>query len=89
MAYKNIPQKECPHIAEMKVLESDKIKCEVCDVREHLRLCTSCGKVFCCESSNAHNREHFQATDHPIIKPAPTGGPYTFTWCWKCDAYLK
>jgi uncharacterized UBP type Zn finger protein len=62
-------------------------RCAECPVTEHLRLCTSCGKVFCCESNNAHNRTHFEATGHPIIRSLPTK-PHQFTWCWKCNAYL-
>ncbi len=97
MANKTIKKEECPHAGEMKIASSEKTKCEtrlpdgqVCDVKEHLRLCTSCGEVFCCESHNSHNREHFRESGHPIIKPAPTGDAfYTFTWCWKCNAYLE
>ena len=77
---------ECPHIKEMKITTSNKKECEVCKEKEHLRMCTSCGAVHCCESHNAHNTEHFKKTNHPIIKTTHTD--YDFTWCYKCNAYL-
>jgi uncharacterized UBP type Zn finger protein len=34
----------------------------------HLRVCRSCGKVGCCDSSpNRHASEHARASEHPII----------------------
>lgn len=88
MAARTISRAECPHVGEIKVQAAEAEKCSVCDVRQHLRLCTSCGGVFCCESHNAHNREHFEATKRPIIQSTPTTLPYQFTWCWICNAYL-
>lgn len=87
-------KQDCPHSSEIKITNSDKRGCEarlpdgqVCAKSEHPRLCTSCGSVFCCESENAHNKEHFQKTDHPIIKALHT--TYDFTWCYKCNDYLE
>lgn len=82
-----INKSDCPHLGEMKILSSDKTKCETCDIVEHLRLCTSCGDVNCCESGKGHDTKHFKETGHPIIKP--THANYDFTWCYKCKAYLK
>ena len=91
MPYKTIKKEDCPHTAEMKITSSDTKECEVCGVKESLRFCTSCGGVFCCESLKAHNREHFQRTGHPIIKPLSKAHSHLgdWTWCWKCDAYLE
>ncbi len=83
-----IGKDRCPHIGFAAVTRTEKTQCERCEVREHLRLCTSCGGVFCCESDNAHNREHFEQTKHPIIQSTPATLPYQFTWCWICNAYL-
>lgn len=85
--HKRIRKEECPHSAEIRVSESDKTTCSVCEVTEHLRQCTACGEVFCCESHNAHNTEHYKATGHPIIKSHNTS--YDFTWCYKCNAYIE
>jgi len=87
MSSERIKKDECPHQAELKTTETTKKKCDVCDVTQHLRLCTSCGGAFCCESDNAHNREHFEATGHPLIVSLAEL-PYHFTWCWVCNAYL-
>lgn len=88
MAARTISRAECPHLGEMKIQAAEAETCSVCDARQHLRLCTSCGGVFCCESDNTHNREHFKETGHPIIMShGPL--PYRFTWCWVCNAYLS
>jgi Zn-finger in ubiquitin-hydrolases and other protein len=35
----------------------------------HLRICTECGHVGCCDNSpNRHATKHFHATQHPIIR---------------------
>jgi uncharacterized UBP type Zn finger protein len=84
---KTINKSECPHVLEMKISSSDKVKCDTCDIKEHIRLCTSCGAVNCCESGKGHDKDHFKATGHPIIKPVHAD--YDFIWCYKCEAYLK
>lgn len=81
------PKEDCPHLSEIKFVDSDKNKCAACDEAEHLRVCTSCGEVNCCESSRGHDTEHFKKTGHPIIKPVHAD--YDFTWCYKCNAYVK
>ena len=85
---KHIKKDACSHANGMTVLETDKQKCDQCNITENLRLCTSCGGVFCCQSGNAHNEEHLKETDHPIIRSLPpdTQG---FLWCWKDHAYLE
>ena len=85
--YKSINKDECPHLSEMKFSNSDKTKCDTCEINEHIRLCTTCGAVNCCESGKGHDREHFNITSHPIIKPVHAN--YDFIWCFKCNAYLK
>lgn len=82
-----IKRKECPHAPEIKIRKSASRKCQDCDEKEHLRVCTSCGKVFCCESANAHDTKHFRKTGHPIITPVHCD--YDFIWCYKCRAYLE
>lgn len=87
MQSKEINKEDCPHFEKsLKVVASDKSKCEACDIHEHLRLCTTCGSVNCCESGMGHNTEHFKHTGHAIIKSLDTGRD--FTWCYKCNAYL-
>ncbi len=85
--HRRIPKEECPHSSEIKVMSSEATTCSQCDVVDHLRQCTSCGQVFCCESHNSHNTKHYQETGHPIIKSHNT--PYDFYWCYECKAYLE
>lgn len=88
MSHQSIKKEECPHTADMKIIRSGKSKCDVCGDTEYLRVCTSCGGNFCCESHKAHNRKHFEDTGHPIIKPVTDSASSDWTWCWKCNAYL-
>lgn len=45
----------------------------------HLRLCLTCGKVGCCDSSpNRHASEHAAQDAHPIIRSLEPGED----WCW-------
>jgi uncharacterized UBP type Zn finger protein len=84
---KTINKNDCPHLSEIKVTKSDQEKCEQCEIKEDLRVCTSCGHVHCCEDGNAHDTDHYRKTTHPIIVPVHTD--YKFMWCYQCNAYLK
>jgi CPA1 family monovalent cation:H+ antiporter len=47
----------------------------------HLRLCLTCGKVGCCDSSpGKHARRHFDETGHPVIRSLEPGE--TWRWCY-------
>jgi len=47
----------------------------------HLRLCLTCGKVGCCDSSpNKHARAHSHGDGHPIVQSAEPGE--TWRWCF-------
>lgn len=47
----------------------------------HLRLCLSCGKVGCCDSSpNRHASEHARADAHPIVTSFERGEDWR--WCF-------
>jgi uncharacterized UBP type Zn finger protein len=53
----------------------------------HLRMCTSCGKIGCCDSSpNRHARRHAGEADHPIARSAEPGEEWA--WCFVDDAWL-
>ena len=85
--WKHIKKAECPDIAELnEKITSAESSCEVCQYDQDLRICLTCGKVFCCESHNAHNTEHFQKTKHPFVKPFRCD--YNWLWCYKCNAFL-
>jgi CPA1 family monovalent cation:H+ antiporter len=47
----------------------------------HLRLCTQCGHVGCCDSSpNRHADAHFRETDHPVMRSLEPGEAWR--WCF-------
>jgi hypothetical protein len=47
----------------------------------HLRMCTTCGHIGCCDSSpNRHATAHAHATDHPVIRSAEPGEDWF--WCY-------
>lgn len=47
----------------------------------HLRMCTECGHVGCCDSSpRQHATEHHRGTGHPVIRSFEPGE--TWAWCY-------
>jgi uncharacterized UBP type Zn finger protein len=64
--------------------------CEECvktgDSWVHLRLCLSCGKVGCCDSSkNRHASAHAQESEHPIVESFQPGE--NWRWCYVDGMY--
>ncbi len=48
----------------------------------HLRMCTICGHIGCCDSSpNRHATAHAHATSHPVIRSAEPGEDWF--WCYE------
>ncbi len=70
---------QCTHMDQIKKDVKPHTKgCEEClkigDTWVHLRLCMTCGKVGCCDSSkNKHATKHFHAVKHPIMKSIEPG----------------
>ena len=86
--WKTISKDKCKHISQIKKMkEPGKKTCEACSEQKDLRICMTCGHVGCCESSNAHNTQHFKKTGHPLIKPYRCD--YDWLWCYKCNAFLE
>jgi uncharacterized UBP type Zn finger protein len=59
--------------------------CEEClkvgDRWLHLRMCMTCGKIGCCDSSpNRHASRHAQDDGHPIARSAESGEDWS--WCF-------
>lgn len=47
----------------------------------HLRMCQSCGRVGCCDSSpNRHASAHARDGQHPIARSAEPGE--NWSWCY-------
>jgi uncharacterized UBP type Zn finger protein len=46
----------------------------------HLRMCMSCGKIGCCDSSpNRHATTHARVEGHPVLRSAEPGEDWS--WC--------
>ncbi|MFD3453230.1 UBP-type zinc finger domain-containing protein [Streptomyces sp. NPDC058691] len=47
----------------------------------HLRLCLTCGRIGCCDSSpGRHASAHYKATGHPVIRSFQPGE--SWRWCY-------
>jgi hypothetical protein len=46
----------------------------------HLRMCQTCGKIGCCDSSpNRHASRHARDADHPVLRSVEPGEEWS--WC--------
>jgi uncharacterized UBP type Zn finger protein len=77
----------CSHLASVKVVDlpDPLLGCEEClkigSDWVHLRMCSTCGKVGCCdESPNRHATAHFHEVGHPLVRSAEEGEDWT--WCY-------
>ena len=77
----------CTHLEEVRVTElPDEIAgCEEClktgSPWVHLRMCLTCGKIGCCDSSpNRHASRHAAEDGHPIARSAEPGE--NWSWCF-------
>jgi uncharacterized UBP type Zn finger protein len=82
---------ECTHTDQINVLKPRTHKCAECvkmgDTWAHLRLCTTCGHVGCCDSSkNKHATKHFHSSKHPIVKSIEPGE--NWGWCYVDEVEL-
>lgn len=74
----------CAHLDEITVAKPETVAgCEEClktgDSWAHLRVCRSCGKVGCCDSSpNRHASRHAGEEQHPIISSVEPGENWTY-----------
>ena len=77
----------CTHLDQISITElpSQIAGCEEClEIGSgwvHLRMCMSCGKIGCCDSSpNRHASRHAADAAHPIARSAEPGE--TWSWCF-------
>jgi uncharacterized UBP type Zn finger protein len=75
----------CTHLDQVVDVVPSSEGCEDClavgDTWVHLRLCMTCGKVGCCDSSkNRHASAHSRTAGHPIIRSLQPGE--TWWWCF-------
>ena len=69
----------CTHLDTIEHTELPDVRvCDACiaigSTWVHLRLCTQCGVIRCCDDSpNRHATAHFHETGHPVIRSAQPG----------------
>jgi uncharacterized UBP type Zn finger protein len=75
----------CAHLDQIAVVDVPPAiaGCEDClavgDRWVHLRMCMTCSKIGCCDSSpNRHARAHAASADHPIVRSAETGEDWSY-----------
>lgn len=76
----------CTHLEQVEILRPpDEIEgCEEClrtgHTWVHLRMCQTCGRIGCCDSSpNRHATRHARESGHPVLRSAEPGE--TWSWC--------
>ena len=84
-------QGTCAHVDEINAVTPSAPGCEACleagDTWIHLRICTVCGHVGCCDSSkNKHATKHHHATGHAIVRSLEPGE--TWGWCYVDERML-
>ena len=82
---------ECTHLEQIAQVTPSADGCEECLERGdrwlELRLCLSCGKVSCCDSSpNRHASRHAAESGHPIVETFQPGE--SWRWCYADRVYL-
>jgi len=77
----------CSHLDQIRVtaLPAAIEGCEEClkigSSWVHLRMCMTCGKIGCCDSShNRHASRHARDVGHPIVRSAEPGEEWS--WCF-------
>jgi len=78
---------DCSHLDQIQILDLPEHipGCEDCLAIGgrwvHLRMCQSCGRIGCCDSSpNRHASKHAGASGHPIVRSAQPGEDWS--WCY-------
>jgi uncharacterized UBP type Zn finger protein len=84
----------CTHLDQIELSElPDEIAgCEDCiatgDRWVHLRMCMTCGKIGCCDSSpNKHATKHANTSGHPIVRSAERGEDWS--WCYVDQVLIR
>jgi CPA2 family monovalent cation:H+ antiporter-2 len=75
----------CAHLSPVPPVLPTSVGCEEC-LRQgtswvHLRVCTACGQVGCCDSSpGQHARAHADETAHPVIASLEPGESWAYCY---------
>lgn len=82
----------CTHLDQIQDVTPSSEGCEEClrigSEWVHLRLCLTCGKVGCCDSSpNRHASKHARASGHPIVQSFEPGENWIY--CFVDDVAME
>jgi hypothetical protein len=82
----------CTHLDQIRNVEPSADGCEAClaigGTWVHLRLCLTCGRVACCDSSpNRHASAHARADGHPVVRTLQPDEDWA--WCYVDGVYLE
>jgi uncharacterized UBP type Zn finger protein len=84
----------CTHLDSIAILDLPEppLGCEEClktgDRWMHLRMCTTCGTIRCCDSSpNRHASAHARESAHPIVRSAEPGEDWE--WCYVDEVMFR
>jgi CPA2 family monovalent cation:H+ antiporter-2 len=85
------PDSACPHVSLARPVLPSSPGCQEClragDGWVHLRLCTTCGHVGCCDSSpNRHAAAHAADEEHPVMASVEPGEDWG--WCYLDETTL-
>ncbi|MEZ5115427.1 MAG: cation:proton antiporter [Candidatus Nanopelagicales bacterium] len=80
------PDPGCPHVPARATVMPSSDGCDACRLAGltwvHLRMCLTCGRVGCCDSSpGRHARAHAEHTGHDVIASAEPGE--TWVYCFE------
>jgi uncharacterized UBP type Zn finger protein len=83
---------ECSHLDQIRDVTPSAEGCEEClrigSTWVHLRLCLTCGRVGCCDSSpNQHASGHVAHSGHPIVRSLEPGEDWA--WCYVDELVLE
>jgi uncharacterized UBP type Zn finger protein len=83
---------DCSHLDQIRDVSPSGDGCEECLAIGgwwvHLRLCLTCGRVGCCDSSpNRHASRHARAAAHPIVRSLEPDQDWA--WCFIDEVVLE
>ena len=75
----------CSHLQTIGNVTPSALGCEEClksgSRWVHLRMCQTCGKIGCCDSSpNRHASRHAHEDGHPVARSVQPGE--NWSWCY-------
>ena len=89
-----MPAAACSHLDQIRYTEpaGEIAGCEECLAIGarwvHLRMCQTCGRVLCCDSSpNRHASGHAAAAGHPIARSVEPGEEWS--WCYVDETMFR